>query len=154
MGLEPTTSEATTRCCHQLSVITRRDSGLAALPRVTRRDLAGEPLILSRQVIRRGAAPNAFLDWFGDDFERLNVAATFNLVYNAALMARCGLGHVVSIDGLAEVSARSGLCFRLLEPRLECGLDIVWKKSRLFSPAAEVFFKKIRERFGGERLAK
>ena len=118
------------------------------MPFVTRHDLLDEPLILSQQVIRTFASGNAFIEWFGGDFERLHVAATFNLVYNAALMARCGLGHVVSLDGLADTSDDSPLCFRLLEPRLESGLDIVWKKSRLFSPAAKVFFHKIRERFG------
>ena len=63
-------------------------------------------------------------------------------------MAEVGVGHVVGLDGLADVSEGSGLRFIPLEPRLECGLDIVWKKSGLFSPAAEVFFKRIRERFG------
>ena len=101
-------------------LITHRDSPLARLPFVTRQDLLGEPLILSRQVMRRTAAPNAFLDWFGADYERLNVAATYNLAYNAARMAEVGVGHVVSLDGLADVSEHSGLRFIPLEPRLEC----------------------------------
>ena len=130
-------------------VLTRRDGALARLPFVTRQDLLGEPLILSRQVMRRAAAPNAFLDWFGADYERLHVAATYNLAYNAARMAEVGVGLVVSLDGLADVSEHSGLRFIPLEPRLECGLDIVWKKSGLFSPAAGAFFRRIRERFGG-----
>lgn len=125
-------------------VITPRGSALAARPHITRQDLLGVPLMLSRQVMQRGAAPNAFAEWFGEDFERLHVAATFNLVYNAALMARCGMGHVVSLDGLADTSEASGLCFRLLEPRLESWLSVVWKKSRLFSPAAQAFFGTLR----------
>ena len=130
-------------------VITPQDSALAALPHITRADLLGVPLMLSRQVMQRGAAPNAFADWFGEEFERLHVAATYNLAYNAAVMARCGLGHVVSLDGLVDTREGSGLSFRLLEPRLESGLSVVWKKSRLFSPAAEAFFHALRAELGG-----
>ena len=129
-------------------VITPSGSALAALAHVTRSDLLGAPLILSRQAMQRGAAPNAFADWFGEEFERLHVAATYNLAYNAAVMARCGLGHVVGLDGLADTREGSGLCFRLLEPRLESGLSVAWKKSRLFSPAAEAFFHALRAGLG------
>lgn len=131
-------------------VITPRSSPLAALAHVTRADLRGQPLILSRQAMRRSAAPNALADWFGEDFERLHIAATYNLAYNAALMARCGLGHVVGLDGLADTREGSELCFRLLKPRLESTWNVVWKKSRLFSPAAEVFFRQIRAHFGAD----
>lgn len=129
-------------------VITRKDSPLAAKTAITRQDLLGQPLLLSRQAIRPTTAKNEFVDWFKDDFEKLNVVATFNLVYNAAIMAEEGIGHVVSLDGLANTSDASPLCFRLLEPRLETGLNIVWKKHRIFSPAAEFFLQKIQERFG------
>lgn len=128
-------------------VILRRDSKLAALPRITRQDLMGEPLILSRQAIRQTSSRNAFLDWFQGDFDALNIAATFNLVYNAAILARSGVGHVLSLDGLVDVSNESELCFRLLEPRLETGLDVVWKKNQLFSPAAEGFLTELKEKF-------
>lgn len=129
-------------------VLMRKDSPLAAKPCVTRHDLLGEPVMLSRQAIRRTAVKNDFVDWFKDYFERLNVVATFNLVYNAAIMAQEGIGHVVTLGGLADVSEDSALCFRLLEPRLETSLNIVWKKSQVFSPAAEIFLQKIQARFG------
>ena len=129
-------------------VITRNDSPLAAKQSITRQDLLGEPLLLSRQAIRRSAAKNEFLEWFKDDFEKMNVVATFNLVYNAAVLAEQGLGHIVSLDGLVNTAEGGTFCFRLLEPRLETGLNIVWKKYQVFSPAAEVFLKRIQERFG------
>lgn len=129
-------------------VLTRKDNPLAAKQTITRQDLLGQPLLLSRQAIRRTSSKNEFIDWFKDDFEKLDVVATFNLVYNAAIMAEGGIGHVVTIDGLADTSEASKLCFRLLEPQLETGLNIVWKKYQVFSPAAEVFLQKIQERFG------
>ena len=129
-------------------VLIRKDNPLAAKQAIRRQDLLGQPLILSRQAIRRTSARNEFIEWFGEDFARLDVAATFNLVYNAAILASRGIGHVVTIGGLADTSQSSNLCFRLLEPRLETGLNIVWKKYQVFSPAAEVFLRSIRERFG------
>ena len=125
-------------------VLMREDSPLAAREHITRQDLIGEPLILSRQAIRRTSSRNAFLEWFQEDFDKLDIAATFNLVYNATILARSGIGHVVSLGGLADVSQGSGLCFRLLEPRLETGLDMVWKKHQVFSPAASLFLEEIR----------
>lgn len=129
-------------------VVTRKDSPLAAKTVITRQDLLGHPLLLSRQAIRRTATKNEFVDWFKDDFDTLDVVATFNLVYNAAIMAEEGIGHVVALDGLVNTTENSPLCFRLLEPRLETGLDIVWKKYQVFSPAAEIFLQKIQKRFG------
>ena len=99
-------------------VVTRKDSPLAARQAITRQDLLGEPLILSRQAIRRTSAKNEFIEWFKDDFEKLDVVATLNLVYNAALLAESGVGHVVTLDGLVNTSEHSNLCFRFLEPRL------------------------------------
>ncbi len=129
-------------------VVTRKDSSLAARRVITRQDLLGEPLILSRQAIRRTSAKNEFIEWFEEDFEKLDVVATLNLVYNATILAESGIGHVVTLDGLVNTSEYSNLCFRFLEPRLESGLNIVWKKYQVFSPAAEMFLQKIQEAFG------
>jgi len=129
-------------------VITRKDSPLAARQVITRQDLLGEPLILSRQVIRRSSSKNEFIEWFKDDFEKLDVVATFNLVYNGTMLAESGIGHVVSLAGLANISEHSSLCFRVLEPGLEAGVNMVWKKYQVLSPAAEVFLQKIQKAFG------
>lgn len=129
-------------------VIMRKDSPLAAKPVITRDDLRDQPLMLSRQAIRRTASKNEFVDWFKDDFDKLDVVASFNLVYNAAIMAEGGIGLVITLGGLADCSENSPLCFRLLEPRLETALNIVWKKYQVFSPAAEVFLRLIQQRFG------
>lgn len=131
-------------------VLTRKDSPLAAKETLSRQDLLGEPLILSRQAVRQDITENRFIEWFGEDFGKLDVIGTFNLVYNATVLARNGIGHVVTIDGLADASADSELCFRLLEPRLETELNIVWKKRQTFSPAAEIFLQHINACFGKE----
>ena len=53
----------------------------------------------------------------------------------------------MTLDNLANTSATSDLCFRPLSPRLESGLNVVWKKYQVFSPAAEIFLQRLRDAF-------
>lgn len=91
---------------------------------------------------------NEFAEWFGEDFDKLDVVTTFNLVYNAAIIVESGIGYAVTIDKIANTSESSSLCFRLLAPRLDSGLNIIWKKYQVFSSAAELFLERLRENFG------
>lgn len=127
----------------QWGVLMPKDSPLAAKKAIYKKDLLDLPLICSRQAIARHISGNAFSDWFGEDFERLNIVGTFNLIYNAALLVEAGAGYAISLDGLTDTSRDSALCFRPLSPRLESRLAIVWKKDQVFSPAAQLFLDRI-----------
>ncbi len=127
----------------QWGVLMPKDSPLAAKTAIYKKDLLDLPLICSRQAIARHISGNAFSDWFGEDFERLNIVGTFNLIYNAALLVEAGAGYAISLDGLTDTSRDSALCFRPLSPRLESRLAIVWKKDQVFSPAAQLFLDRI-----------
>lgn len=124
-------------------VVMRKDSLLARQSSIMREDLLDIPLIFSRQVMQQPRMENAFADWFGEDYDRVNVVSTFNLFYNAALMVESGVGYAVTLDKLANTSEVSDLCFRPLEPQLESGLSVVWKKYQVFSKAAELFLEKL-----------
>ena len=126
-------------------VILRRDAPLAAKSCAQVEDLAGVPLIFSRQALEERAESNELARWFGSAWNDLNIVTTFNLCYNAAVMAKQGLGYVVSLDKLVDTSEDSPLCFLPLEPLLESGLDVVWKKYQVFSAAAEAFLNRLRE---------
>ncbi len=128
-------------------VILRKDNPLAQKDNIVLDDLAGIPLLASRQMSPKYSKDSGFLDWFGDKYDELNITATYNLVYNAAVMVKAGVGCAVTLDKLADTSDQSELCFRPLKPRLESGLDIVWKKYQVFSPAAKLFLEKLQERF-------
>ncbi len=130
-------------------VIMRRDSLLAEKTAVTRRDLLNLPLLCSRQVLRQISGVNEYLEWFGEDFGKLNIVGTYNLIYNAALMVNEGIGYAVTLDKLVNVTGSGNLCFRPLKPKLESGLNIVWKKYQVFSSAAELFLERIQEKFAG-----
>lgn len=128
-------------------VLMRRDSPLAAKEAVEKSDLLGLPLICSQQAISPHQTGNEFSDWFGEDFGKLDIVTTFNLVYNAAVMVAAGVGYAVTLDKLADTSADSALCFRPLMPRLDSGLNVIWKKYQMFSPAAELFLERMKEQF-------
>ncbi len=128
-------------------VVMRKDSPLAEKKALTLQDLLDPPLICSRISIRQSTVKNAYAEWFGKSFEKLNIVATYNLIYNAALMVESGIGYALALDGLVDAVGNRALCFRPLEPRLESGLNIVWKKYQIFSKAAEIFREKIQERF-------
>ena len=121
-------------------VLMRDDDPLAAKERIRPKDLWGRPLILSQQSMRN----NELSGWLGRSMERLNVAATYNLIYNAAHMVEAGLGCAITIEKLVNTSGRP-LCFRPLEPRLEGRLNVVWKKHHVFSKAAELFLREIKK---------
>lgn len=120
----------------------REDDPLAERDRVTSSDLAGRSLILSEQASREMGA------WFHRDLEDLDVVATYNLLYNAALLARRGVGVVVSLEGIVDTSEGSGLAFRPLEPAVSADVFIAWKRYQSFSPAAEAFLGEVRARWG------
>ena len=76
----------------------RRDSPLAEKEVIRKEDLLNVPLICSRQAISRDRKDNEFAQWFGKDFDRLDIVTTFNLVYNAAIMVEAGIGYAITID--------------------------------------------------------
>lgn len=128
-------------------VLMRKDCPLAKKDVILKEDLLSVPLICSRQAISKEQAENKFARWFGDDFDKLDIVTTFNLVYNAAIMVEAGIGYAITIDKIANTSENSNLCFRPLEPRLDSGLNIIWKKYQVFSSAAELFLERLREKF-------
>ena len=119
-------------------VLMRRDSPLAIKRSITVDDLRDRPLICSRE-----AMSGEYLQWFGDEFKRMNVPITYNLLFNATLMVREGLGYAISLDRLADTRDGSELCFRPLEPPLLSTLKLIWRKDKLLSTAASMFLREL-----------
>ena len=120
-------------------VLMRRDSPLAEKSSVAPEDLWDKPLILSRQAENK----SGLYRWLGREPSELYTVATYNLIYNASLMVDEGMGYAFTLDKLVNTTG-SNLCFRPLQPGLELGMHLVWKKSRTFSRAAELFLKNLR----------
>ena len=121
-------------------VLMRRDSPLAQQESVSPQDLWDKPLILSRQVDNK----SGLYRWLRKEPSELRTVATYNLIYNASLMVDEGMGYAFTLDKLVNTTG-GHLCFRPLKPRLELGMYLVWKKSQLFSKAAELFLEGLQE---------
>lgn len=122
-------------------VLMRKDSPLAQKDTVQPQDLMDKPLILSAQ--KADAWPMS--NWFGQDISKLNVVATYNLVFNASLLVEEGLGYAVCFDKLINVSGDSNLCFRPLSPTIEAKASIIWKRYQVLSKAAECFLNELQQ---------
>ncbi len=127
-------------------VLMRKDDPLARKKGLRPKDLWDRPLIWPRQ----GASVGLLTQWIRKKPEELEIVTSYSLVYNASLLTDEGLGYTVTLDRLVNTSGDSTLCFRPLEPPLEIGVHVVWKKNRSFTRAAALFLQELREQLGPE----
>lgn len=113
---------------------------LAKKKSIRAEELWDEPLILSRQ----GMIESDISRWLKKETGQLHVAATYNLVFNASLMVKEGVGLALTFDRLVGTGSDSGLAFRPLSPKVESGMQVVWKKYQVHSRAAERFLEALR----------
>ncbi|PHE95521.1 LysR family transcriptional regulator [Bacillus wiedmannii] len=121
-------------------VLMCKDSPLSDKQVISPVDLIDKPLFISRQ----STVSNELTGWFGQSIDNLNIVATYNLLYNAALMVEEGIGYALCIDKIINTSGNSKLCFKPLQPKLEVNLNIIWKKNQVFSNAAHAFINQLR----------
>lgn len=121
-----------------------RDCPLAEKPAVSLDDLQDIPLIFPEQTY----SGHQRLEWFGADYDSLNIAATYNLIYNATFMVEQGIGYAFCLGNLVNTEGNRNLTFRPFSPPLTVDLFIVTKKYQTFSPAAKVFLNRLREELG------
>lgn len=124
-------------------LLLRKDSPLAKKKTITFDDLLTLPLITSSQDL----VSNEFAGWSGGKSEQLNIVATYNLLYNAALMVEEGIGYALCLDKIIPTTAGRPLCFRPLEPALEATISVAWKKYQVFSKAADLFLNRLQQEF-------
>lgn len=123
-------------------LIMRKDALLAQHSCIHLNDLMNIPLILSRQSLRE-EMPR----WFGDTVGKLNIVATYDLIYNTTVMVKEGLGFVLGLEGLVDTGPASDICFRPLEPVLKSSLYITWKKYQMFNPVAALVLEELKKNF-------
>lgn len=123
-------------------ILMQKTSPLSDRKHVKATDLRDVPLICSQQVIKN--RNHIVTDWFDQSDVSPHVVATYNLIYNASLLVKEGIGYAITLDRLLQTGGDSDLCFRPLFPRLESHLDIAWKKYQVFPRAAEIFLENLR----------
>lgn len=122
-------------------VVMRRDDPLAQKEAIDPEDLYGKPLIVSRQAVQ----DQSLQEHFGSAGQKLNIIATYNLLFNGSLMVAEGMGYAISFDKIINTTGDSPLCFRPLSRQIAVGMSLVWKKYQVFSKAAEKFLIKMQE---------
>lgn len=122
-------------------VLTRKDNPLARLQYVTSENLLDIPLICSKQALDN----NELAGWLGYNVEKLNIVATYNLIYNASFFVEEGVGSALTLDNLVNITNDSKLCFIPLKPRLRTNLVMCWKKSQVFSKVAQIFLEELQK---------
>ena len=119
-------------------VLVREDSPLARQAAVTAADLAGVQLICTH----RSLVQQQLERWFGPWAGQLQVAATGNLPYNMAQLARAGMGAFLTVELRCSYG---GLRFLPLSPALEAGSVLAWKKTETFPPAVAALLEHIKK---------
>lgn len=122
-------------------VLMRKDSPLASKEVISPEDLWDKPLILSQQENRGGD----ITQWLKKQAGKLNITATFNLIFNASILVDEGLGYAISFDRIINTTGNSNLCFRPLTPKVEAEMNLIWKKYQILSKPAEKFITILKE---------
>ena len=122
-------------------ILARKDSELAAKESINPKDLTNVPLIM----VKRELVKSELASWFGDYYEGLQIAATYNLILNAASMVERGVGVALCFD--LGAAFYEDLCFIPLTPTLETGSVLVWKKNQTLGSATSQFMRYLKNAF-------
>lgn len=126
--------------CDHWVVAMRPNDKLASKDFITRQDLLDLPLILPE----RTNVQSEIANWFGKDYEKLNIAFTSNLGTNAGIMVMNGLGYQISIEGAAKYWREDLIVQKRLYPEMETSTVIAWRRNIPYSPAVRKFIEEIR----------
>lgn len=120
-------------------VLMKKDSPLAKYDSIKSQQLKDIPLLCSKQSM----VEENIINWIEEKNLTLNIIGTYNLLYNAAIMVEEEIGYALCLDKIINTIGNNTLCFRPLNPKLEVQLNIIWKKSQVFSKISKKFLEKL-----------
>ncbi len=103
-------------------ILMKKTDSLTEKPYMQMKDLISLPLICSRQSLS-----DEMPKWFGENLDKLNIIATYNLLYNASIMVKEGLGYALAFDNIIYADNDSELCFHPLMPILRSPIYLILK---------------------------
>lgn len=104
---------------------------------IKKEDLIGLPLITTNRITLQKELSN----WFGDDFLKLNIFATYNVITNVTMLVNNGTAHALTIKGAVEFLDKKEFIFKPLYPELFMTSVLAWKKFQPFFGAAGKFLE-------------
>ena len=123
-------------------LLMRKDDPLTARDSLTVSELKHLPLICSRQWIDQ-----EFPKWFNIQPDDLNIAATYNLAFNGAVMSKAGVGYTITLNKLIDTGESSDLTSRPISDAPKTGMYVIWRKSHSFTPIAQLLINELSSRF-------
>lgn len=120
-------------------IVIRKEDTLAQKSNIQPKDLLKRQLIVPQQTIDS----HTFQKWWGNLGNKINIMATYTLVYNARTLIQTNYSCMLSIEGLIDNTHDSKLVFRPLNPVMTEPLTIIWKKNILLSKAAQLFKQRL-----------
>lgn len=121
-------------------ILMKKDDELASKEFITLKDIIGKPLIVSAQ----GNNENTIISNYKFDDLSTNAVATYNLIYNASLLVKEGVGYCFCLDNLINTEG-TNLVFKTLVPKIEVDLTLIYKKYQTFSKASNYFLEKLKQ---------
>ena len=105
-------------------ILMQSGAPLAEKEEVTLADLEDIPIITTN----RQSLSKEIRHWFGEDFARITVKATYNIITNVASLVASGRAYALTIDGAVPLYDPAKLIFRPLSPALSMSSVLAWKK--------------------------
>ena len=119
-------------------ILVRRDSKLAEKTSIGPSDLLDVPVFLAH----RALVKNEIEGWFCDYYDQVQIAGTYNLINNAAVMVRNHIGVAFCFQLQSQFD---DLTYIPIEPQIETGAVIVWKKAQIVSRTTHQFISFLKE---------
>lgn len=124
-------------------ILMRTDSPLADKSAISPEDIWDKPLMFNRNT----QDGDLLTSWMKKNLSEIHIASTYNLLFNASLMVEEGLGYSFALNKVINVSGNPNLCFKPLDPPLQVGMNLLWKKYQYFSKPAQKFLEELQEMF-------
>ncbi len=103
---------------------------------IEKEDLCSVPLIFHSRI----GLQHEITHWAQTDIEKLNIAATYNILSSDPLAyVRNGLGCLLTSNDHLPDDLGKDLCFRELKPQLPLKYALVWKRYAILTKSARVF---------------
>lgn len=122
-------------------ILTRTDGPFAGKNRIEAHDLVDQPILCSSQAFEQ----NEFAGWLRHQPGNFRIVGTFNLLYNAYLLAEAGVGHVLALRGIVNPEPGSKVVWLPLHPTLEADVIVAWEKNRQLAKPVQLLLDFLRE---------
>lgn len=107
---------------------------------IMRNDLTDIPLIVTDRLSLQKELEN----WMGEDFSRLNIFATHNIITNVVTLVDSGVASALTIEGAVDFFDSRRMVFRPLYPELSMTSVLAWKKFQPNFGAAGKFLEHLK----------